>query len=100
MFKHGNSKEITFIHRSTKKTVTLKATDKEYSVEAKDTPEITSLLIHFITRLKEHFTRKDVNDFHFKLKFDEEFAKQLTHKFLKSIESHAKERIKLKGCEV
>lgn len=39
-------------------------------------------------------------DFRFDFQYDKEFKKQLLHSFLKSIEIHAKERIKLKGFEV
>lgn len=41
-----------------------------------------------------------VKDFKFNIINDKEFIKQLIHKFLKCVETHAKERNQLKELEV
>lgn len=72
----------------------------QYSFEAEDFTEMISILDHFLIRLLDHYKRMTIKDFRFKLKYDKEFVKQLTHRFLKCVETHAKERIKLKDLEV
>lgn len=74
--------------------------DKQYSIEANDITDITSVLLNLIVRLSDHMARMNVNDFRFNVKIDGELSKQITHRFLKSIEVHAKERIKLSSLEV
>lgn len=101
LYTNGNSaNNVTFQYRSTKKTVTLKASDKIYSIEAKDFPEMSALLDHFIYKLSEHFTRTGVTDFKYSIKIDKELFKQIIFKFLKSVETHAKDRMVLKDLEV
>lgn len=78
----------------------MKAIDKQYSIEADDIPDITSVLLNLITRLSEHNARMNVNDFSFNVRIDLDMTKQITHRFLKSIELHAKERNKLNSLEV
>lgn len=97
---HGRSHDITFVYRATRKTVTIKAIDKQYSIEADDITEITSVLLNLITRLSEYYARINVNDFLFNVRLNVELTKQITHSFLKSIEVHAKERNKLNELEV
>lgn len=80
--------------------MTVKVIDKQYSIEANDITDITSVLINLITRLTEHNARLNVNDFRFNLRIDVELAKQITHRFLKSVEVHASERNKLNTLEV
>ncbi|XP_026758108.2 protein PTHB1 isoform X2 [Galleria mellonella] len=100
LLQYGGSPEIvTFSYRANKKTVTLKSSGEQYSIEADDFPEIASILDYFIFKLMDHFARMGISDFRFYIKCDKEFIKQITHKFLKSIEAHAKERIKLKTFE-
>ncbi|XP_075969383.1 Bardet-Biedl syndrome 9 [Anticarsia gemmatalis] len=95
--KFGNN--LTFVYRSTKKYITLKTDVEQYSIEAEDFTEMISILDHFLIRITDHYKRMAVKDFRFKLKYDKEFIKQLTHRFLKCVETHAKERIKLKDLE-
>ncbi|KAM3963566.1 Bardet-Biedl syndrome 9 [Aphomia sociella] len=95
----GTSQIITFSFRATKKTVTLKSSGEQYLIEADDFTEIASILDYFLYKLMDHYARMGINDFRFYIKCVKEFIKQLTHAFLKSIESHAKERIKLKSFE-
>ncbi|CAH0604573.1 unnamed protein product [Chrysodeixis includens] len=97
MKKYGNV--LTFMYRSTKRTVTLKTDVEQYSMEADDFTEITSILDNFIIRLSDHYIRMGVKDFRFQIKLDKESVKQLIHRFLKCVEVHAKERIKLKDLE-
>lgn len=78
----------------------MKAIDKQYSIEANDITDFTSVLHNLITRLSEHNARMNVNDFQFNVRIDVELTKQITLKFLKSIEVHANERKKLNSLEV
>lgn len=101
MSKYGGANNtITFAYRSSKKTITLKSSSSQYTLEANELPEMTSTLDHFIIRLTDHYKRMGVKDFSYKLKYDRDFVKMVIVKFLKSIEFHAKERIKLKTYEV
>lgn len=88
------------MYRSTKRTVTIKTDVEQYSMEADDFTEITSILDNFLIRLSDHYIRMGIKDFRFQLKLEKEFVKQLVHRFLKCVEMHAKERIKLKDLEV
>ncbi|XP_049866625.1 protein PTHB1 isoform X2 [Pectinophora gossypiella] len=98
--KYGISdNNITFTYRSTKKTVTLKATDNQYIIEAKDYSDMTAVLQHFTMKLASHFERSGVKDFRISIRIDKDTAKMLTHNFMKNIESHAKERVKSKKFE-
>ncbi|KAI8435164.1 hypothetical protein MSG28_003534 [Choristoneura fumiferana] len=54
---------------------------------------------HLIIKLIDHYTRMAKSEFQYKYKFDSEISKQIIVKLLKSIEVHAKERIKLKNSE-
>lgn len=69
-------------------------------MEANDFSDIIAVLDHFLIKLTDHHTRMGVKDFRFSIEYDKEFIKQLVHKFLKCIETHAKERNKLKELEV
>lgn len=100
LYSVGNSNHVTLQYRSTKKIVTLKATENYYSIQANDFPEMTALLDHFIFKLLDHFSRMGVKDFQFNIKIDKELFKQMTFKFLKSVEIHAKDRLRLKDFEV
>ncbi|CAB3234515.1 unnamed protein product [Arctia plantaginis] len=95
--KFGNN--LNFVYRSSKKCVTLKSDGDTYSIECEDFTEIIAILDNFVIRLLDHYNRMAVKSFRFKLKYDKEFVKHLTHRFLKSVEIHAKERIKLKDLE-
>lgn len=96
----GDTECITFAYRSTKKAVTIKTSPTQYIIEADEFTEMSCLLDHFLLRLSDHYQRMGVKDFRFKLKYDKEFVKQVMHKFLRSIEAHAKERTKLDTSEV
>lgn len=93
-------KNLTFVYRSSKKSVNLKSDGDQYSIEFEDFTEIIAILDNFLIRLSDHYKRMAVKNFRFKLKYDKEFVKHLTHRFLKAVEIHAKERIKLKDLEV
>ncbi|KAJ0180414.1 hypothetical protein K1T71_003818 [Dendrolimus kikuchii] len=97
--KYTKEDRVSFLYRSTKKLVTLRATTKQYAIEAEDFTDLTAILDHFILRLVDYFYRINVTDFHYQLIYDKEFVKLLTHRFLRSIEVHAKERVKLKDYE-
>ncbi|XP_028176280.1 protein PTHB1 isoform X1 [Ostrinia furnacalis] len=100
LYSLGNSSSsVNFMYRSTKKTVVLRATDALYSIEAEDFPEMSAVLGHLIYKLADHFLRMGVKDFKFNVKMTKELFKQMTFKFLKSVETHAKDRMKLKGLE-
>ncbi|KAI5636293.1 protein PTHB1 [Phthorimaea operculella] len=100
LVKHGSTENaISFIYRTTKKIVTIRANEKQYSIEAEDYADMTAVLENFIKKLTEHYERMNLNEVQMLVKIDEEFAKTITHKFMKSIETHAKERIKLKTLE-
>lgn len=97
----GNSdSRVVFMYRTTKKSVMLRATDSLYTLEAEDFPEMAAILIHLTYKLTDHFVRMGVKDFKFSLKMTKELFKQITFKFLKSVETHAKDRMKLKSLEV
>ncbi|CAH1646180.1 unnamed protein product [Spodoptera littoralis] len=95
--KYGST--VTLAYRSTKQTITLKSEVEQYLVQADDFTEITAVLDHFLIKLIDHNMRMGVKDFRFNIKHDKEFVRQLTHKFLKCVETHAKERNKLKELE-
>lgn len=80
--------------------MTVKVIGKQYCFEANDITDITSVLLNVMTRLNEYNARMNKRDFHFNARIDVELAKQITHRFLKSIEAHAKERNKLNTLEV
>lgn len=96
--KYGDT--VTLSYRSTKQTITLKSEVEQYLVEADDFTEITAVLDHFLIKLIDHNMRMGAKDFRFNIKHDKEFVRQLIHKFLKCVETHAKERNKLKELEV
>ena len=98
MKKYGNT--LTLTYRSTKQTVTLKTDGEQYSIEANDLTDIIAVFDHFLIKLIDHHARMGVKDFTFNIKHDKEFTRQLVHKFLKCVETHAKERNKLKELEV
>ncbi|KAL0841922.1 hypothetical protein ABMA28_014154 [Loxostege sticticalis] len=96
----GNSdSRVIFMYRTTKKSVMLRATDSLYTLEAEDFPEMAAILNHLTYKLTDHFVRMGVKDFKFSLKMTKELFKQITFKFLKSVETHAKDRMKLKSLE-
>ncbi|XP_063377929.1 protein PTHB1 [Cydia fagiglandana] len=100
MDEHGNlSESVTFTYRNTKRNVTVRAAEKQYSVEAKEFSDIIAILDHLINKLSDHYARMDKADFRYNFQFDSELSKQIIVKLLKSIEVHAKERIKLKSSE-
>lgn len=75
-------------------------TTQKYAMDAVDFTELTAMLDHFLLRLTDYFSRIDVKDFQYELIYDKEFIKLLIYRFLKSIEVHARERVKLKKSEV
>lgn len=89
-----------FEYRSTKKTANIRLSENQYIVEADSFTEITTILDHLVLRLTDHYKRMGVKDFNFQLVYDQEFIKTLLQTFLKSIEIHAKERVKLNSLEV
>lgn len=94
------SEVVTFAYRNTKRTVTVTRSGQRYTLEAKDFSDIIPLLDHLVIRLIDHYTRMAKSEFQYEYKFDSEISKQMIVKLLKSIEVHAKERIKLKNSEV
>ncbi|CAH0406587.1 unnamed protein product [Chilo suppressalis] len=100
LFTLGNSPErVTLAYRPTKKTVTIIAHDGYCTLEADNFPEMTVVLEHFISKLSDYATRMDKKDFKYEINWSKDLFKQITFKFLKSVEIHAKHRIKLKGLE-
>ncbi|KAG6450044.1 hypothetical protein O3G_MSEX006378 [Manduca sexta] len=95
----GSSDVITFEYRSTKKIAKIRLSENQYIMEADNFTEITTMLDHLLLRLTDHYKRMGVKDFSFQLVYDQEFIKSLLQKFLKSIETHAKERVKLNSLE-
>ncbi|XP_034840649.1 protein PTHB1 [Maniola hyperantus] len=95
------SKEtLTFAYRTSNKTVTIKAYDDNmYRIEANEVSEIAPMLDHFIKKLEDYYTRIGVMEFEVNIAINGEIIRQIMHKFIKSVESHAKERIKLKDLE-
>ncbi|CAG5012414.1 unnamed protein product [Parnassius apollo] len=89
---------ITFKYRTTGNTVTLKGEEQEYSIESNDFPEISSILVYFLCKLNEHYMHSNIA-IRLTLKPSMDFILQMIHRFSKSIETHSKERIKLKKLE-
>lgn len=80
--------------------MTVTGSGEQYALEAKYFSDIIPLLDHLVIKLIDHYTRMAKSEFQFKFKFDSEMSKQMIIKLLKTIEVHAKERIKLKSSEV
>ncbi|XP_053625043.1 protein PTHB1 [Plodia interpunctella] len=100
LLKHGsNPNVITLMYRNTKGNVTIRGHGNYYSVETSDFSEIIAVMDHFIIKLEDHYARMGNKDFKYHIEMEKETNKQLIHRFLKSIESHAKERTKLKKFE-
>ncbi|XP_013186450.2 protein PTHB1 isoform X2 [Amyelois transitella] len=100
LLKSENSlNAVKFMYRNSKKNVAFKENGNYYNIEASDFPEIVAVMEHFLFRLENHHTRMGIKDFKCYVKLDKETNKQLIHKFLKSIENHAKERLRLKKHE-
>lgn len=98
--KYMKLDNVSLSYRSTEKTVTLKIiTEKQYEIAAEDYTEITTILEQFLIKLRDQYATENMNDFRCQLKYDKEFVKQLIHRFLKSIELHAKERVSLNKYE-
>ncbi|XP_039746992.1 protein PTHB1 isoform X2 [Pararge aegeria] len=90
---------LTFAYRTSHKTVTIKAYDHMYRIEANEVSEIAPILDHFLHKLEDYYNRIGLTEFEIKVAINGEIIRQIMHKFLKSVESHAKERIKLKELE-
>ncbi|KPJ07847.1 Protein PTHB1 [Papilio machaon] len=89
---------ITFKYKTTNKTVTVYTNEQEYIIESDDYPEILSVLDHLLNKLNEYYIQTNIG-VHIIVKPSKEFITQIIHRFLKSIETHAKERIKLKKLQ-
>ncbi|XP_052737741.1 protein PTHB1 isoform X2 [Bicyclus anynana] len=91
---------LTFAYRTSQKTVTIKAYDNNmYRIEANEVTEIAPMLNHFVQRLEDHYKRIDVAEFEMNVGINGEIIRQIMHKFLKSVELHARQRVKLKDLE-
>ncbi|XP_050344996.1 protein PTHB1 [Nymphalis io] len=90
---------LTFKYRTSNKTVTVKADDDLYAIETNELSIMSPIFEYFVNNLKKHYARAGVTDFKIHFNLDEELIKVVLHTFLKSIENHAKERIKTKSLE-
>ncbi|XP_045519580.1 protein PTHB1 [Pieris brassicae] len=91
-----NPNSITFSYKN--KTVTIKIIADQYTLEGNDCTDIYPILNYFLDKLQEHHTKIGIN-LKVTLKIDPELYKHMVHRFLKTIEMHAKERIVLKKFE-
>lgn len=87
-------------YRTSNKIVTVKTSENVCSVEANEFSDISPILGHLVKALKESQIKKGVSNYDIHFIINDEQIKQIIHAFLKSIEVHAKERVKLKGLEV
>lgn len=71
-----------------------------YRIEAEEVSEIAPMLDHFLHKLEDYYSRMGILEFEINVAINGEIIRQIMQKFLKSVESHAKERIKLKEFEV
>ncbi|XP_072943968.1 protein PTHB1 isoform X2 [Epargyreus clarus] len=99
LINHEPKESITFLYRTTKQVVTVKNNAQWYSIEASEFSDISPLLDNFINKLIEYHTRMGTKKFRVSFQLNMELIKQIIHKFLKSIEAHAKERITLQTME-
>ncbi|XP_047528167.1 protein PTHB1 [Vanessa atalanta] len=89
---------LTFKYRTSNNTVTVKSNDL-YTIEANDFSIMYPIFEYFVNNLKIYYVRTGVTDFKINFNLDGELIKLILHTFLKSIENHAKERIKMKSLE-
>lgn len=90
---------LTFKYRTLNKTVTFK-TEDIYTIEANEFSIISPILEYFIFNLKTYYTETGIKDFKINFILNGDSIKLILHTFLKSIENHSKERIKMKSLEV
>lgn len=90
---------LTFKYRILNKTVTFK-TEDIYTIEANEFSIISPILEYFIFNLKTYYTETGIKDFKINFILNGDSVKLILHTFLKSIENHSKERIKMKSLEV
>lgn len=91
--------EITLKYKTSQHIVTVRAAAQGYSIEANDFPEISGILDYFLIRLNEHYSIVNVGA-QISFKPSSEFIMHMIHKFLKCVELHAKEKLKLRSLEV
>lgn len=91
---------LTLKYRTSNNMVTLKISENMYSIEANDFTEMSPIIDYIINFLKSYHEKQGVSDFNIHCIVNGELIKQIIHAFLKSIEGHAKERVKLKSLEV
>ncbi|XP_045491843.1 protein PTHB1 [Colias croceus] len=92
------SDTTTFCYKNIRKSVTIKYMVDHYIIEADDYTEIFPVLQNFVQRIKVNELNMN-SDFTIIFKPSPELINNMTHKFLKCIEVHAKERIVLKNLE-
>ncbi|CAH0720686.1 unnamed protein product, partial [Brenthis ino] len=90
---------LTLKYRTSDNTVTLKISENMYSIEANDFMEMSPVIDYIINFLKSYHEKQGASDFSIHCIVNGELIKQIIHAFLKSIEGHAKERVKLKNLE-
>lgn len=99
--RKGSTRDIvSFIYRTNNKPATIRVNGEKYIIECMDLSQLIPILECVTYKLLEHFTRMEVKDFTINIKVEESFKTQLSHKFLKSIDAHAKDRIQIKKLEV
>lgn len=95
----NTSTNITIKLRASKKTLCIEASQQEYTILSHDFKDIIPILETLVYKLYNYFkTNGKIFEFH--IPVDKDLSNQLTHRFLKSIDNHAKVRIKLKNFEV
>ncbi|CAH2086656.1 unnamed protein product [Euphydryas editha] len=97
--QYSSKNMLTFKYRTLNKTVTFKTEDIIYTIEANEFSIMSPILEYFIFKLKTYYAETGVTDFKMKFIFNGESIKLIVHTFLKSIENHSKERIKMKSLE-
>ncbi|XP_038215307.1 protein PTHB1 [Zerene cesonia] len=93
------SSTVTLSYKNTSKLVTIKHMEDHYIIEADEFTEIFPVLQYFVEKLKEHYLNMNIDSCKALFKASPELIKNMTHKFLKCIEVHAKERVILKNLE-
>ncbi|XP_041976964.1 protein PTHB1 [Aricia agestis] len=93
------SNSITFAYRTSNKTVTIKAVEKSYVFEADDYCDIYPIFVCFLYHFNNHCIRHDIKDIQANIEITADLNRNVTMRFLKCIENHAKQRNLLKTYE-
>ena len=80
--------------------VTVKTSENICTIEANEYSDMSPILGHVAKILKDYQITQGVSNFDIEFIINGDQIKQVIHAFLKCIEMHAKERVKLKGLEV